>query len=285
MILTGVIFLTSEGTDTSGDPVDLATILRDDVENNAIYYVEDLVILDNFAEKDDIMYMSVMFRDEGGSHVVAVMPVTDDDEIWDEVNDYMNNDLLSWGDLVVSCYVETETNVNVDNKLHQYFDEWVEDYEYYTDSKVFPLEWRFDYVCDEDGDPHAIAEGANIVAKIVGVLTIAAAVAVLYFGALRKPKAYTTAPVPGYTAPQVPTYTVPNPPTYSAPQAPSYTSAQSSLNDIPQVRYSAPVPPAPQAQPVQSDAIAQLNRYKELKDAGFMTDEEFNQKRRELLGL
>ena len=83
---------------------------------------------------------------------------------------------------------------------------------------------------------------------------------------------------PQYTAPQysAPQYTAPQPqaPQYSAPQ---YTAPQ------PQApQYTAPQPQAPGMAPNVAD---ELKRYQELLAAGLITNEEYDAKRRQLLGL
>ncbi|HNS40333.1 MAG TPA: SHOCT domain-containing protein [Promineifilum sp.] len=54
----------------------------------------------------------------------------------------------------------------------------------------------------------------------------------------------------------------------------------------PSTPATAPAPPAaPSAAPTQSDYIAELKKLAELKDMGILTDEEFEAKKKQLLGL
>lgn len=242
----GVVLLTMN-VSTSQDSVDLAEISAGDLENKTLYYAEDLIVMDVFAtmEDKDVLYVAVMFEDEAGEYVVVNMPVNNGDAIWEDVNDYLDDYSQEMGDYVINCYVVTETNVNVDNKLIQFFDEWVDDFEGMVDFSVETnTEVRFNYLCDEDGDPYAQMEKSNVVFTILGVVCLALALVLLYFGVLRKPKAKKTSAIPGYTIPTYPTQ---------------------------------PVQPA-------NDAVnEQLQNYRSLVQSGLMTEEEFAAKEKELL--
>ncbi len=249
LVIGGIFFMTVETVDTSEEPEDLAEISYEDLEEKHIYYVEDLVVLDCVAALEDgeVLYMAVLFQDKDGAFTVLNMPVNDSDDIWDDVNDYLDDSSMGYydmgkGDLVVSGYVKAEKDVNVQGELYDYFDDWLTQYRNDVSMPVEASDLRFDFVCDEDGDPYAIAEGASTVGMIGGGLLIVLALVVLYFGALRKPK-----PAPVCS---VPTY---------APQQPDAAAA------------------APVAE--------QLRRYQALVESGVMTSEEYEQKRRELLGL
>ncbi|MBR3553164.1 MAG: SHOCT domain-containing protein [Clostridia bacterium] len=50
-------------------------------------------------------------------------------------------------------------------------------------------------------------------------------------------------------------------------------------------QQTAPVPPAPAAQPVSQSAADELKKYKDLLDSGVITQDEFDAKKKQLLGL
>ncbi len=268
-ILVGVLFLVSKPFDTSEEPQALEELAFEDLEEGKVYFAEDLVILDCFATKDSVMYMAVLFEDVNGEYVVMNMPVNSSDGIWEDVNDYMDDPSLGYGDLEISGYVLTEKDVNVEGKLYDYFEELLTVAEGELDVTVRSNYLRFDYQCDEDGDPYATLAGANIVTKVMGGVSIALGVLFLVLAILRKPKAPVIHNVPTYApaqsayAPQQPSY-APQQPVYQQPQEPVY-----------------PQEPAPAGNP----AMEQLSRYQALVTAGVMTPEEYEQKRREILGL
>ena len=246
-LILGVVLLTMN-VSTSQEAVELAEIAAEDLENKTLYYAEDLIVMDAFAtmEDKDVVYVAVMFEDESGEYVVVNMPVNKDDSIWEDVNDYLDDYSQDMGDYVIDCYVVTETNVNVENQLIGFFDEWVDELEEMIGFSVETnTEVRFNYLCDEDGDPYAKMEKSNLVFTILGVVCLALALVLLYFGVLRKPKVKKTSAIPGYTIPTYPTQPV---------------------------------------QPAANDAVnAQLQNYRSLVQSGLMTEEEFAAKEKELL--
>ncbi len=270
MILVGIIILTSAETPTTGDPIDLATIAYEDVEKNNIYYAKELVVMDSFATMDDdVLYMLVAYMDNNEEIVVANMPVSESSDLWDDVNDYLNDDSLFIGDYVIECYVKTETNFDVQNKLVDMFNESVNDLSVMLGESLRKADWRLNYVCDKNGDPYATAEASNTIGKVMGVLCILGALAWLYFGALRKPKASPAAHQQSvYTAPQQPSYGAPQHSSYATPQQTAYAASQ-----------------RPAAPAVDNSVDAQLARLKTLKDTGFLSEEEYNQKCKELQSL
>ena len=205
--LIGVALLTRT-VSTSQDPIDLAEVAARDMENKTLYYAEELYVMDSFAatEDEDVLYMAVMFEDETGDYVVVNMPVNKDDAIWEDVQDYLDDDSMQPGDYVLECYVMTETNVDVNDQLFDLFDEWIDDLERYAGLSVETnTEIRFNFLCDGDGDPSAEMAKTNTVFLVVGILCLVLAVVMLYFFFLRKPKAKAAAPVISYTVPTYPT--------------------------------------------------------------------------------
>ena len=202
------VFLMTMNVSTSQEPVDLADITAEDLEKKGLYYAEDLIVMDAYAamEDKDVLYVAVMFEDADGEYVVVNMPVNKDDAIWEDVNDYLDDYSQQMGDYEINCYVVCEKNVDVDNKLFDLFEEWVDDLEREAGISVETNnDLRFNYLCDEDGVPADEMGKSNLVFTIVGTLCLVLALVILYFGVLRKPKAPATAAVPGYTVPAYPT--------------------------------------------------------------------------------
>lgn len=269
----GVILLSSPETDTSGDPEDLAEISFEDIENNQIYYIDELIVADTHSilEDSDVKYYLVMFYDQDDNLVAANMPVNASCEIWEDLEDYLEDDSMHIGDMVISCYVKTGTD---QTKTRDFFQSRVWDLELEGGFDIETVSFKFDYVCDEDGDPYETAEGVNTITKVMGVLCLAVAALIIYFGAIRKPKAKKPA-----AAPAAPVYTAPAAPTYTPPVRPASQPRQDSLH------FSGRRTAAPAAPAGEDPVVTELKRYQALHDAGFMTDEEFEQTRRKILGL
>lgn len=250
MIVFGCIMLANSKTDSSGDAQNLEKLGYLSIKNDAIYYVDELVILDQVGALEDssTMYLMVMFQDADGKHIVANMPVNqDDEEIYEDVCDYLGDPAQGIGDLVISAYVKTEDFVDVEGELKGYFDQGVRDYMLYTGDYVISMSHQLEYLCDEGGDPFEKVSGAYTVSKVVGVLCIVGALLSI-LASFAKPKAKQVQPL--QTAPSVP------------------QSGSASAN--------------PEA---GKDVRQQLDYYKSLHDAGYMTDAEFEAKRKQILNL
>lgn len=271
LVLFGCIVLFAPSTDTSKDPEVLSKISYRDVEKDQIYYVEDLMIADQYAELDDgdVIYLLVMFEDENGKLIAANMPVNTSSPIRDDVEDYLGDSTQYIGDYHISCYVKAETDYDVEDKLNNMFANAVSRMRTEHGFSATSLGLRFEYICDEDGDPYATAEGANTVKQVVGILVILGGVA-LFFGTFRKNSKAKAAP---QQRQQV--------------QQPQYAPQPQQVRQVtPMGTFTHSVQPQPAATaPNTNDVMAQLNHYKALKDAGYMTEAEFEQKRKELLSL
>ncbi len=86
---------------------------------------------------------------------------------------------------------------------------------------------------------------------------------------------------PQYQAPQ-PQYNAPVEPQYQAPQ-PQYQAPVEPQYQAPQPQYQAPV--EPQTQKLNNDDIERLKQLKDLLDSGILSQEEFDQKKKEILDL
>lgn len=297
LVMFGIILLVVPTTDTSRAPEDLSQISYRDVEKDQIYYVEDLLMADQFAvlNDNDVVYMMVMFQDQDGKVVAANMPLNDSSPIWDDVQDYLSDDSQSIGDYSINCYVKAETDYDVEDKLNDLFAEGVQRMRGEMLQSIYPLGLRFDYVCDEDGDPYAIAEASETFKIVVAVMVFIGA-ALLFFGTFRKPKQQKQAARVSNYAADYPRQTgVPQsvPQVQQAtPMGTFQTTAQPAQSNYTYVQQpatqsyaQAQVTQQPTAAPNTGDVMAQLNHYKMLKDAGYMSEAEFEQKRKELLGL
>lgn len=249
----GVIVLTSSNETTAADPAALSEVSYTALKKGTVYYVEDLIMVDSYAEMEDgsVLYFLTIFTDANGNDVAMTMPLNKDNPLWTDVNAYLYNDSMYVGDYTVDCYVKVESNYTSDDDLYAFFNEYVTDlrtggYVLRSDSSL-----RLSYVCGADEDPAEAEAGAATVGKIVGIVCIALAVLmmVLALKGSGKPKAAKAQP---------------------APQ--------------PQYRPQAPVAPAAPAGS-EDDVMVKLQQYQKIHAAGLMTDEEYEAKRRQLLGL
>lgn len=232
------------------NPKSLSEVSYTALEKGDIYYVEDLILADSYAEKEDgsVLYFLTIFTDGNGSEVAITMPMNKDNDLWSDANAYLNDASMYIGDYTVDCYVKVENNYTSDNVLYDYFDEYVTDLNsqgYYVRSTS---SLRLSYVCGPNEDPTAAAEGANSVGRVVGIVCIALAILMVVL-ALKGGKSKAAAK-----------------PQAAVQQTPVYQ-------------------PTPQPSAPADDVMTKLKQYQNLRDSGFLTDEEYEAKRKQLLNL
>jgi len=147
------------------------------------------------------------------------------------------------------------------------------------------------YVTAQRVDKIARAKGSNSdIATISLILAIFINVVAPIFVQLKINEL--EAPSPVYAAPQQPAY---QPPVYTAPQQPVYSApvasapvqapAQAPVQTAPEQDFTQPAPSQPNASVTANEVADGILRYKELLDAGIITQEEFDAKKKQLLGL
>lgn len=251
----GVLSISEASQPLNTTPASLNEIYSSDMEEGEIYLVEDLIIADSYAEMEDgtVMYFLTIFTDGSGSEVAITMPMNKSNPLWDKANTYLYDPQQYIGDFTVDCYVKVEDNYASDQDLYRYFNEYVT--ELRTGGYLLSSEssLRLSYVCGINEDPTEAQAGANTVGKVVGGVCIALALLmiVLALKGIRKPKAKAA---PAQRPAQQPVY---QPHVYeSAPQGGS-----------------------------GDDVMVKLQQYQKIHAAGLMTDEEYEAKRKQLLGL
>ena len=191
------------------------------------------------------LYFLTIFTDGSGNDVAITMPMNKTNPLWKQANAYLNDPTQYIGDFTVNCFVKVESNYTSDQDLYAFFNEYVTELRTGGYMLRSDSSLRLSYVCDQYGDPAADAKSANNVGIVVGIACIAVALLLIVLALKRSTPKAPKAPV--------------RQPVYQAPAAP-----QSAAGD---------------------DVMAQLKQYQNLRDAGFLNDEEYERKRKELLGL
>lgn len=131
-----------------------------ELEEKIIYKVEDLIVVDSFAQNKHTVngkvtnttdYYLVIFRDKNDCLVAAALSVDDDDSIYFPISRYAADDSQSIGDYVVNGYVKTQKNANT--KLTQYYEEAIDKYGPVLGENMFSSQWILEYHCDALEDP------------------------------------------------------------------------------------------------------------------------------------
>ncbi len=271
--------------------VDVETQNAEDIsylsmEKDNVYWIEELTVVDRYAflEDSNVNYLIVSYEDMRGNIVLASLSMNSSEDYWTSTKNYIEDDNARVGDCVIKGYFELREDVS-DNAVERakYFGEGVAKYK---QSGAIPqnavsLRNVFRYKCSSYDELLALSKGTEGVAKFMGVFALALGALAIYAGfkwiSINKKLDAQEAAAKAQNAPTLDDI-VNNSGFFTQPT-------------VRRVSTTAPTPPAtstPSATPVApstSDKIEKLNEYKAMMDAGYMTPAEFEQKRRELLGL
>ncbi len=198
LIITGFLFLSSANKPASGVPENVADVYFSSMKEADIYYVEDMAVYGQFAQpKQDAqeVYLLVSFPCKDGSIVAAPMSFHKDNENWDEVNEYLQNERTENGKLTLDCYIALETDSGMeDSKYAASYNEACDVLKKLARSSGDPMinvqrtSWRADYICDSQGDPYIWNKQDNTFNRIVSAACFVVAAIGLYFSVLHKSK-------------------------------------------------------------------------------------------------
>lgn len=284
----------------SDKTIDVETQNAEDIsylsmEEDNVYWFDELTVVDRYdtLNDGDVNYFIVSYEDKGGNTVLASLSLNPSEDPWDATERYLENDDAGVGDCVLKGYFELcEDMSDKADERRLLFNDGVNKNKQNDAIPIFVTSLRdvLRYKCATYDELVALSNITNGVAKFMGIFSMALGVLAIYAGfkwiSINKKLA--------------------------AQEAAAKKAAQPSLNEIfadsgilgnAQVRKVAPAQPAapetpaapvapaaPTQQPVAavapaSDKMAKLNEYKALVDAGYMTQEEFDQKRKEILQL
>lgn len=288
----GLIVLLMSGS----NKIDVETQNAEDIsylsmEKDNVYWFDELTVVDCYATLNDgdVNYFIVSYEDMNGKTVLASLSLNPEEDPWDATERYLENDNASVGDCVLKGYFELcEDASDKADERRSLFNDGVNKNKQNDNIPIFVTSLRdvLRYKCATYDELVALSNTANGVAKFMGVFSMALGVLAIYAGFKW----------------------ISNNKKLDAQEAAAKAAKPSMLEDIvnnsgffthPTVRQVSPPPTqakqpvAPPAQPAAptapaapvSDKMAKLNEYKALVDAGYMTQEEFEQKRKEILQL
>lgn len=261
------------------------------MEKDNVYWFDELTVVDSYATLNDgkVNYFIVSYEDMNGKTVLASLSLNPEEDPWDETERYLEDDGAGVGDCVLKGYFELCEDVSDKaDERRLLFNEGVSKNKQNDNIPIFvtPLRDVLRYKCATYDDLVDLSNTTNGVTKFMGIFSMALGVLAIYAGFKW----------------------ISNNKKLDAQEAAAKAAKPSMLEDIvnnsgffthPTVRRVSPPPvqtqqpAAPPAQPAAptapaapaSDKMAKLNEYKALVDAGYMTQEEFEQKRKEILQL
>lgn len=129
--LCGIGALISGIFGASKELVSVTTLYGDELDGSADYEIQEAYILDSYATYDEndipkTWYLVVGLFDTEDSLYVVSMELEKGDDIYDTVMDYLNDDTMYVGDLVLPVYA-TATTFARNSDLGEFFEEYVQD--------------------------------------------------------------------------------------------------------------------------------------------------------------
>lgn len=255
------------------------------MEKDNVYWFDELTVVDCYATLNDgdVNYFIVSYEDMNGKTVLASLSLNPEEDPWDATARYLEDDDAGVGDCVLKGYFELcEDASDKADERRSLFNDGVSKNKQNDNIPIFvtPLRDVLRYKCATYDDLVDLSNITNGVTKFMGIFSMALGVLAIYAGFKW----------------------ISNNKKLDAQEAAAKKTSQQTLNQIfadsgifsnAQVRKVAPSQPAAPTQPVApaapaapaSDKMAKLNEYKALVDAGYMTQEEFDQKRKEILQL
>jgi hypothetical protein len=252
------------------------------MEKDNVYWFDELTVVDSYATLNDgdVNYFIVSYEDMNGKTVLASLSLNPEEDPWDATERYLENDEAGVGDCVLKGYFELKEDAS-DNadKRRLLFNDGVSRNKQNDAIPIFATSLKdvLRYKCATYDELVSLSNATNAVSKYMGIFSLALGFLAIYDGfrwiSINKK--------------------------LDAREAAAKAEKPSMLDDIvnnsgffthPTVRKVSPAqpeaPPKPAA-PVApaSDKMAKLNEYKALVDAGYMTREEFEQKRKEILQI
>lgn len=280
------------------------------MEEDNVYWIEELTVVDCYAKREEsgVHYFIVSYEDMRGNTVLASLSVNSSEDPWDATQNYLDDADARVGDCVLKGYYELREDKSEDAVTRaSYFSNGVSNHKKDGNIPLSAVSLRsvLRYKCDTYDELVALSDVTGGVTKFMAIFSMAIGVLAIYAGfrwisinkkldaqeaAAKKTSQQTLNQVfadSGMFSNAQVRKVAPAQPTQPAQPARPTAPAQ----PVAPVQPAAPAAPVAPVAPVQqpaapvSDKMAKLNEYKALVDAGYMTQEEFDQKRKEILQL
>ena len=282
-----IVLLTSGNNMVDVDTQNAEDISYQSMEEDNVYWIEKLTVVDRYASltNSNVNYLMASYTDADGKTVLVSLWMNSSEDYWTVTNDYVEDDNMGIGDCVINGYFELqEDESDRAEERWSYFSDYVTKYKQSGGVPINAVSLKsvLRYRCTTYEELVAFSNTTNVVSKVMGVIALGIGILALYAGFKwisinKKQKAQKAVKTPtveefinntGFFTEKTEMPVSAIQPTQPAVQATPATPVQ-------------PTAPAP----VASDKMAKLNEYKALVDAGYMTQEEFDQKRKEILQL
>lgn len=282
-----IVLLTSGNNKVDIDTQNAEDISYQSMAEDNVYWIEELTVVDRYASMKDshVNYLIASYTDADGKTVLVNLWMNSSEDYWTVTNDYVEDDNMGIGDCVINGYFELqEDESDRATERWKYFADCVSNYKKNGGVPInaVTLKSVMRYRCNTYEELVAFSNAGYVTSKVVGVIAFGLGILALYAGfkwiSINKKQ--------------------------KAPKAAKEPTAEEFINNagfftqkteipvsaIQPTQPAAPAVPAPPVQPaapapIASDKMAKLNEYKALVDAGYMTPEEFDQKRKEILQL
>lgn len=185
--------------------------------DNCVYEMRDIMVIDKYGTttydngdpEEDYYIVAYYVDDSDNAQLASFMIDSSDGELFNEMNDYIDDDTAYIGDYFINACVTVSSQSDLDSDIQSYYHE-AEDYYVENFDQVDKTDIHFEYYCDSADDFPAAAELEKKVVKIASifsyVITAFGIVCIIVAIQRRKIEKAAMANMP----PQPPVYYVPN---------------------------------------------------------------------------
>lgn len=194
----GAVVLIMDVFGGSGNAVDASTIAGSDMKSSDDYYIEELVVIDGYAERTgdgkNQMYYGVMFQDANDNVIVVSLSATEGSDVYEDLEDYMVSSTTGVGDLVLSGYFKCDKLGSDSTSLKKYYKEFQSQYGSFLTSNyghITYLDMDLTYIGETAEDYASHVKSNKLMGCIMGAafVVLGAVMILLYLNAKKKAKA------------------------------------------------------------------------------------------------
>lgn len=222
----GIVLMATGSSSSDTELVNVESISASQMDNTYDYEITEAYIFDSYAQYEEngtpkTYYMAVVFYDATGTLCMTSMELEKGDDIYQEVMDYLDDDSMYVGDLVLPLYCSA-SSFSSSSEVGGYFSEYATEialYGYETQQVWLQLDYMGSTLTEYQDEAASSSNGSVVMGVIF--LVFAGILLVLSIVSGKKAKARAAAQQTAYqTVPAQPTCQMP--PQYpTQPQAPA----------------------------------------------------------------
>lgn len=178
-LIAGVVMIAGGVSGSDTELKDVSTLTASSMDNSFDYEIQEAFIFDNYAtyEENNVpetYYLAVAFYDMNDNLCMASMSMEKGDDIYDDVMDYLNDDTMYVGDLILPVYASA-SSFSSTSDVGEYYQEYANEIALY-DYNPQLLWLQLDYMGGTLTDYEDQAKSDSNASTIGGVVMLVLAV-------------------------------------------------------------------------------------------------------------